>query len=76
MPKMERTRTGKETEYLAPILPVKVKAPEQRAKPQKTIGIVSRAVKPKLMTEETVDVKGGASMSLVQYLLSRQYWTA
>ena len=67
MPKMDRTRTGKGMLYRAPILPVKVNAPEHNKKPQKTIGIVSRAVKPRLMTEDTVDAKGGASMSLVQY---------
>lgn len=64
---MERTRTGKGIEYLAPIFPVKVKAPEQIANPQKTIGMVARAVKPRLMTDDTVEVRGGASMSLVQY---------
>jgi hypothetical protein len=52
--------------YLAPIFPVKVNAPEHKAKPQKTMGMVSRAVKPRLMTEDTVDASGGASMSLVQ----------
>ena len=67
MPKIERARTGNAMLYLAPILPVKVKAPEQRANPQKTMGMVSRAVKPKLITDETVDANGGASISLVQY---------
>ena len=67
MPKMERARTGNGILYVAPILPVNVKAPEHRANPQKTMGIVSRAVKPKLMTDDTVDANGGASMSLVQY---------
>lgn len=66
MPNMERTKTGKEMEYRDPILPVKVKAREQIAKPQNTIGMVSRAVNPRLMTEDTVDARGGASMSLVQ----------
>jgi hypothetical protein len=67
MPKIERARTGNGMLYLAPILPVNVNAPEHSANPQKTIGMVSRAVKPKLITEETVDANGGASMSLVQY---------
>lgn len=39
----------------------------QMAKPKKTIGIVSRAVKPKDMTLETVAAKGGASISEHQY---------
>lgn len=64
---MERTKTGKGMLYRAPILPVNVNAPEHKANPQKTIGIVSRAVKPRLMTEDTVEANGGASMSLVQY---------
>jgi hypothetical protein len=40
---------------------------EQMANPKKTIGIVSRAVKPRDMTDETVEAKGGASMSEHQY---------
>jgi hypothetical protein len=64
---MERTSTGNGMLYRAPILPVKVKAPEHNANPQNTMGMVSRAVNPKLMTDETVDARGGASMSLVQY---------
>lgn len=67
MPKMERARTGKDMLYVAPILPVNVKAPEHKKNPQNTMGMVSRAVKPKLMTDDTVDANGGASMSLVQY---------
>jgi hypothetical protein len=38
----------------------------QIKKPKKTIGIVSRAVKPRDMTVETVEARGGASMSDVQ----------
>ena len=53
--------------YVAPILPVSVKAPEQMKKPKKTIGIVSLAVKPSDMTEETVEARGGARRSDVQY---------
>jgi len=67
MPKMERTSTGKGTLYVAPILPVRVKHAEQMRKPKKTMGIVSRAVNPILMTDETVEASGGASMSDVQY---------
>jgi hypothetical protein len=67
MPKMERASTGNGMLYREPIFPVRVKAPEHKAKPQKTIGMVSRAVNPKLMTDETVEARGGASMSLVQY---------
>jgi hypothetical protein len=37
----------------------------QMANPKKTIGMVSRAVKPRAMTEETVAANGGASMSEV-----------
>lgn len=66
MPKTERTRTGNGTAYVAPILPVNVRAPEQMRKPKNTIGMVSRAVNPKDMTAETVDARGGASMSEVQ----------
>lgn len=36
------------------------------AKPKNTMGMVSLAVKPRDMTEETVLASGGASMSLVQ----------
>jgi hypothetical protein len=60
---MARLRTGKETEYVAPIFPVKVNANEQMKKPKKTMGIVSRAVKPRLMTVDTVLVSGGANIS-------------
>lgn len=67
MPKMERTRTGKEILYCAPILAVKVITQLQMAKPKNTMGMVSLAVKPRDMTDETVLARGGASMSLVQY---------
>jgi hypothetical protein len=40
---------------------------EQIKKPKKTIGIVSRAVKPKDMTDDTVEARGGASISEHQY---------
>jgi hypothetical protein len=40
---------------------------EQMKKPKKTIGMVSRAVKPRDMTEETVEASGGASISEHQY---------
>lgn len=40
---------------------------EQMAKPKKTIGIVSLAVKPNDMTPLTVLARGGASISDVQY---------
>jgi hypothetical protein len=40
---------------------------EQIANPKKTIGIVSRAVNPSDMTLDTVDARGGASMSEHQY---------
>jgi hypothetical protein len=36
-------------------------------KPKKTMGIVSRAVKPSDMTLETTEARGGASISDVQY---------
>jgi hypothetical protein len=39
----------------------------QIAKPKKTIGIVSRAVKPNAITLLTVEANGGASISLHQY---------
>ena len=67
MPKTLRTITGKDTLYVAPILPVSVITTLQMAKPKKTIGIVSLAVKPRAMTLLTVDAKGGASMSEHQY---------
>jgi hypothetical protein len=67
VPKIDLTRTGKGTWYVAPILPVRVRAPEQIKKPKKTMGMVSRAVKPSDMTDDTVDAKGGANMSLAQY---------
>ena len=63
MPKTLRTATGKGMLYLAPILPVRVMTTLQMANPKKTIGIVSRAVNPRAMTEDTVEAKGGASMS-------------
>ncbi len=58
MPNIERTSTGNAMLYRAPILPVSVSAPEQSRKPQKTIGIVSRAVNPKDITALTVDESG------------------
>ena len=67
MPKTLRMMTGKDTLYVAPILPVRVMTTLQMAKPKKTIGIVSLAVKPRAMTLLTVDAKGGASMSEHQY---------
>jgi hypothetical protein len=67
MPKMLRMITGNGTLYLAPILPVKVITTLQMAKPKKTMGIVSRAVKPRAMTELTVAARGGASISEHQY---------
>lgn len=67
IPKMLRTITGKGTAYVAPILPVRVMTTLQIANPKKTIGIVSLAVNPRDMTEETVLASGGASMSDVQY---------
>lgn len=48
-------------------LGLRVMTTEQMRKPKKTIGIVSRAVNPRDITEETVDARGGASMSDVQY---------
>ena len=67
MPKIERTMTGNAMLYWAPILPVSVMTTLQMANPKKTIGIVSLAVKPSAMTDETVLASGGASMSEVQY---------
>jgi hypothetical protein len=67
IPKMLRTITGNGTAYVAPILPVRVMTTLQIANPKKTIGIVSLAVKPKDMTEETVLASGGASISEHQY---------
>jgi len=67
MPKTLRMMTGKDTLYVAPILPVRVMTTLQMAKPKKTIGIVSLAVKPRAMTLLTVDARGGASMSEHQY---------
>jgi hypothetical protein len=61
MPKMLRTMTGNGMLYVAPILPVRVTTTLQMAKPKKTIGIVSRAVKPRDMTLDTVAARGGAS---------------
>jgi hypothetical protein len=40
---------------------------EQIMKPMNTIGIVSRAVKPSEITDETVLARGGANMSEHQY---------
>jgi hypothetical protein len=48
-------------------LPVRVMTTLQMQNPKKTIGIVSLAVKPSDMTEETVLANGGASMSEHQY---------
>jgi len=59
--------TGKGTLYVAPILPVSVITIEQMANPKNTIGMVSRAVNPRLMTDETVAARGGASISEHQY---------
>ena len=53
--------------FLLPIFPVSVMTTLQIAKPKKTIGIVSLAVNPKLMTLLTVAARGGASISDVQY---------
>jgi hypothetical protein len=53
--------------YVAPIFPVKVNAKEQMKNPKKTMGIVSLAVNPRDMTEDTVEAKGGARRSEVQY---------
>ena len=50
-----------------PILPVKVMTTLHIKKPKKTIGIVSRAVNPRAMTLDTVDARGGASISEHQY---------
>jgi len=63
IPKILRMITGNGTLYVAPILPVKVMTTLHIANPKKTIGIVSRAVKPRLMTLLTVAAKGGASIS-------------
>lgn len=59
--------TGNGIWYVAPILPVKVMTTLQMQKPKKTIGIVSLAVNPSDMTDETVLANGGASMSEHQY---------
>ena len=67
IPNTLRTMTGKETAYVAPIFPVSVITTLQIAKPKKTIGIVSLAVKPRAMTLLTVDARGGASISEHQY---------
>lgn len=67
IPKIDLTMTGKGTLYVAPILPVSVMTTEQMRKPKKTMGIVSRAVNPRDITEDTVDASGGASISDVQY---------
>jgi hypothetical protein len=61
------TMTGNGTWYVAPIFPVAVITTEQMANPKKTIGMVSRAVNPRDMTLETVDARGGASISEHQY---------
>jgi hypothetical protein len=60
--------TGKGTAYVAPIFPVNVITTLQIAKPKKTMGIVSRAVKPRAITLLTVEAKGGANISLHQYV--------
>lgn len=67
IPKTLRTMTGNGTAYVAPIFPVKVITTLQIAKPKNTMGMVSRAVKPRAMTLLTVDANGGASISLHQY---------
>ena len=67
MPKIERTRTGNEMLYCAPILAVRVMTQLQMANPKNTMGIVSLAVNPRDMTEDTVLASGGASISDVQY---------
>jgi hypothetical protein len=59
--------TGNGTAYVAPIFPVKVMTTLQIAKPKKTMGMVSRAVKPRAMTLLTVEARGGANISLHQY---------
>ena len=61
MPKTLRMMTGKGMLYVAPIFPVRATTTEQMEKPKKTIGMVSRAVKPSDITVETVDTRGGAS---------------
>jgi hypothetical protein len=63
MPKTLRMTTGKGTAYVAPIFPVRVMTILQIAKPKKTIGMVSLAVKPSAITLLTVAARGGASMS-------------
>jgi hypothetical protein len=63
MPNTLRIMTGKGTAYVAPIFPVKVITTLHIAKPQKTIGIVSLAVKPRAITLLTVAARGGANMS-------------
>jgi hypothetical protein len=67
IPNILRMITGNGTLYVAPILPVNVMTTLQIANPKKTIGIVSRAVKPRLMTLLTVLARGGASISEHQY---------
>ena len=66
MPNADLTITGKGILYVAPILPVSVMTTEHIAKPKKTIGMVSLAVKPKDMTVDTVAASGGAIESLIQ----------
>lgn len=66
MPNMLRTITGNGTAYVAPILPVRVMTTLHMANPKKTIGIVSRAVKPRAITLLTVAARGGAKRSLDQ----------
>jgi hypothetical protein len=67
IPKILLTMTGNGMAYVAPILPVRVMMTEHMAKPKKTIGIVSRAVKPSEITLATVLAKGGANISEHQY---------
>jgi hypothetical protein len=67
IPNMDLTMTGNGIAYVAPILPVNVITTEQMRNPKKTIGMVSRAVKPNEMTLETTLASGGANMSDVQY---------
>jgi len=68
IPNVLRMITGKGTAYVAPIFPVNVITTLQIAKPKKTMGRVSRAVKPRAMTLLTVEARGGANISLHQYV--------
>lgn len=64
IPNTLRTITGNGTAYVAPIFAVRVITMLHIAKPMKTSGIVSRAVKPSAMTLLTVLASGGASKSV------------